>query len=89
MTGLFGSSSIVDYSMTKGGIHAFTRALSGSLDAARNPRERRRARPGLDAALNPSDDAKKAETFGAGTPMKRPAQPEELAPAYALHRRGM
>lgn len=31
VTGFEGSSAIVDYSMTKGGIHAFTRALSGSL----------------------------------------------------------
>jgi NAD(P)-dependent dehydrogenase (short-subunit alcohol dehydrogenase family) len=31
VTGIDGSKDLVDYSMTKGGIHAFTRALSGSL----------------------------------------------------------
>jgi NAD(P)-dependent dehydrogenase (short-subunit alcohol dehydrogenase family) len=35
--------------------------------------------------LNPSDkDAKKVATFGADTPMKRPAQPEEVAPAFVF-----
>jgi NAD(P)-dependent dehydrogenase (short-subunit alcohol dehydrogenase family) len=33
VTGLLGNSNIIDYSMTKGGIHSFTRALSGSLAA--------------------------------------------------------
>jgi NAD(P)-dependent dehydrogenase (short-subunit alcohol dehydrogenase family) len=33
--------------------------------------------------LNPSDkEADEVAQFGAKTPMKRPAQPEELAPAY-------
>src|SRR3569832_1467980 len=31
VTGIEGSKQLVDYSMTKGGIHAFTRALSGNL----------------------------------------------------------
>ena len=31
VTGLMGNSTIIDYSMTKGGIHALIRALSGSL----------------------------------------------------------
>lgn len=81
VTGLFGSSSIVDYSMTKGGIHAFTRALSGSL-LPRGIRVNAVAPGPVWTPLNPSDSAEKAEKFGAGTPMKRPAQPEELAPAY-------
>jgi len=33
--------------------------------------------------LNPSDkEAKDVAKFGADTPMKRPAQPEEIAPAF-------
>ena len=83
VTGLFGSSSIVDYSMTKGGIHAFTRALSGSL-LPRGIRVNAVAPGPVWTPLNPSDSAEKAEKFGAGTPMKRPAQPEELAPAYVF-----
>jgi NAD(P)-dependent dehydrogenase (short-subunit alcohol dehydrogenase family) len=35
--------------------------------------------------LNPSDKQQKdVRTFGATTPMKRPAQPEEIAPAYVF-----
>lgn len=83
VTGMFGSSSIVDYSMTKGGIHAFTRALSGSL-MPRGIRVNAVAPGPVWTPLNPSDDAEKAAKFGSGTPMKRPAQPEELAPAYVF-----
>lgn len=83
VTGLFGSSSIVDYSMTKGGIHAFTRALSGSL-LPRGIRVNAVAPGPVWTPLNPSDSAEKAEEFGSNTPMKRPAQPEELAPTYVF-----
>jgi NAD(P)-dependent dehydrogenase (short-subunit alcohol dehydrogenase family) len=35
--------------------------------------------------LNPSDkDAKDVREFGAEQPMKRPAQPEEIAPAFVF-----
>ncbi|WP_424810912.1 SDR family oxidoreductase [Roseococcus sp. YIM B11640] len=83
VTGLMGSPAIVDYSMTKGGIHAFTRALSGAL-IARGIRVNAVAPGPVWTPLNPSDDAEKAKHFGEGTPMKRPAQPEELAPAYVF-----
>ena len=50
VTGIDGSKDLVDYSMTKGGIHAFTRALVGQPAAARHPGELRGAGAGLDAA---------------------------------------
>ncbi len=35
--------------------------------------------------LNPSDkEADKVASFGADSPMKRPAQPEEIAPAFVF-----
>lgn len=83
VTGFEGSATIVDYSMTKGGIHAFTRALSGNL-LARGIRVNAVAPGPVWTPLNPSDDPAKAKTFGADTPMRRPAQPEELAPAYVF-----
>jgi NAD(P)-dependent dehydrogenase (short-subunit alcohol dehydrogenase family) len=84
VTGIDGSKELIDYSMTKGGIHAFTRALSGNL-LARGIRVNCVAPGPVWTPLNPSD--KKAEDvsrFGEKTPMKRPAQPEEIAPAYVF-----
>ncbi|WP_192257808.1 SDR family oxidoreductase [Mesorhizobium silamurunense] len=84
VTGIEGSKELVDYSMTKGGIHAFTRALSGNL-IGKGIRVNAVAPGPVWTPLNPSE--KKAEDvaqFGAKTPMKRPAQPEEIAPAYVF-----
>jgi NAD(P)-dependent dehydrogenase (short-subunit alcohol dehydrogenase family) len=81
VTGLLGNSTIIDYTMTKGGIHAFTRALSGSL-AARGIRVNAVAPGPVWTPLNPSDNPTHMSEFGAETRMKRPAQPEEIAPAY-------
>jgi NAD(P)-dependent dehydrogenase (short-subunit alcohol dehydrogenase family) len=81
VTGLLGNSTIIDYSMTKGGIHSLTRALSGSL-AARGIRVNAVAPGPVWTPLNPSDNPEKMASFGCNTRMKRPAQPEEVAPAY-------
>ena len=84
VTGLTGSKSLVDYSMTKGGIHAFTKALSGNL-MPKGIRVNAVAPGPVWTPLNPSDKtAEDVSEFGANTPMKRPAQPEEIAPAYVF-----
>jgi NAD(P)-dependent dehydrogenase (short-subunit alcohol dehydrogenase family) len=84
ITGIDGSKALVDYSMTKGGIHAFTRALSGNL-MSRGIRVNAVAPGPVWTPLNPSEkEAEDVSQFGAKTPMKRPAQPEEIAPAYVL-----
>ena len=84
VTGIDGSKELVDYSMTKGGIHAFTRALAGNL-VSRGIRVNAVAPGPVWTPLNPSDrEAGEVSRFGASTPMKRPAQPEELAPAYVF-----
>jgi NAD(P)-dependent dehydrogenase (short-subunit alcohol dehydrogenase family) len=84
VTGIAGSKDLVDYSMTKGGIHAFTRALSGSL-MPRGIRVNCVAPGPVWTPLNPSDkEAEKVAHFGEQAKMKRPAQPEELAPAYVF-----
>ena len=84
VTGLFGSKDLVDYSMTKGGIHAFTRSLASHL-VPRGIRVNAVAPGPVWTPLNPADkEAEDASKFGAKTPMKRPAQPEEIAPAYVF-----
>jgi NAD(P)-dependent dehydrogenase (short-subunit alcohol dehydrogenase family) len=84
VTGLLGNKDLLDYSMTKGGIHAFTRSLGTSL-LKRGIRVNCVAPGPVWTPLNPADKgADEIPQFGADTPMGRPAQPEEIAPAYVF-----
>jgi NAD(P)-dependent dehydrogenase (short-subunit alcohol dehydrogenase family) len=82
ITGLEGSKELLDYSATKGAIHAFTKSLAQNL-VEQGIRVNCVAPGPVWTPLNPSDKpAKDIAEFGADTPMKRPAQPEEIAPAF-------
>jgi NAD(P)-dependent dehydrogenase (short-subunit alcohol dehydrogenase family) len=84
VTGLLGNARLLDYSMTKGGIHAFARSLATHL-VDRGIRVNVVAPGPVWTPLNPADKLPQAvEKFGADTPMKRPAQPEEIAPAFVF-----
>ncbi|MCC4592788.1 SDR family oxidoreductase [Xanthomonas campestris pv. cannae] len=83
-TGLFGSKSLLDYSATKGAIHAFTMALASQLQP-RGIRVNAVAPGPVWTPLNPADkSAEDVAEFGKQNPMGRPAQPEELSPAYVF-----
>lgn len=86
VTGIFGSQKLPDYSATKGAINAFTKALSMEL-LEKGIRVNAIAPGPVWTPLNPADPglpAKEVAKFGAQTPIGRPAQPEELAPAYVF-----
>lgn len=84
VTGILGNKDLLDYSMTKGGIHAFARSLATHL-VDRNIRVNVVAPGPVWTPLNPADKSgKRVQKFGAATPMKRPAQPEEIAPAFVF-----
>jgi len=85
-TGLEGSSKLLDYSATKGAIHAYTRSLAEAL-VGRGIRVNCVAPGPVWTPLNPADKGASPEQiskFGSQTQMGRPAQPEELAPAYVF-----
>jgi len=83
-TGLFGNARLLDYSMTKGGIHAFTKALASNM-VSRGIRVNAVAPGPVWTPLNAADQpAERVRDFGKSSAMGRPAQPEELAPAYVF-----
>jgi NAD(P)-dependent dehydrogenase (short-subunit alcohol dehydrogenase family) len=86
VTGIKGSGELPDYSATKGAINAFTKTLAQNV-LDRGIRVNAVAPGPVWTPLNPADDGMtpdKVAKFGAQSPIGRPAQPEELAPAYVF-----
>jgi NAD(P)-dependent dehydrogenase (short-subunit alcohol dehydrogenase family) len=84
VTGFRGSKRLVDYAATKGAIQAFTYSLAQQV-VEKGIRVNGVApgpvwTPLIPASFSPEEVAK----FGKDTPMKRPAQPSEIAPAFVF-----
>ena len=82
IVGLTGNTMLIDYTATKGAIHAFTKSLALNL-ADRGIRVNSVApgpvwTPAIPATMPQSE----VERFGHEVALARPGQPEELAPAY-------
>lgn len=82
VTAYKGNPMLIDYSSTKGAIVAFTRSLAMNL-AERGIRVNGVAPGPIWTPLIPSTfDEDHVASFGSNVPMKRPGQPEEVAPTY-------
>jgi NAD(P)-dependent dehydrogenase (short-subunit alcohol dehydrogenase family) len=84
--GIMGSAALPDYSATKGAIIAFTKSLAQML-LPKGIRANVVAPGPVWTPLNPADEGVSPEEvakFGEKAPIKRPAQPEEIAPAYVF-----
>lgn len=79
-----GNAQLMDYSATKGAIVSFTRSLSQSL-IEKGIRVNAVAPGPVWTPLIPSTmPAEHVEKFGSSVPMKRAAQPDEIAPCYVF-----
>lgn len=85
-TSIYGSAQLPDYSSTKGAINALTKTLGSAL-IDKGIRVNAVAPGPVWTPLNPADPGmtpEKVAEFGKSNPMGRPAQPEEIAPAYVF-----
>lgn len=78
-----GAKGLLDYASSKGAITAFTRSLSENL-VEKGIRVNGVAPGPIWTPLNPMGGAppEKIAHFGESTPMKRPGQPNEVAPSF-------
>jgi len=84
ITGLNGSKDLLDYSATKGAIHAFTKSLAQNL-VEKKIRVNCVAPGPIWTPLVASDfDPEEVKEHGKNVPMERAGQPEEVAPAYVF-----
>lgn len=84
VTGLEGSKHLLDYAATNAAIHNFTKSLAQNL-IDKKIRVNCVAPGPVWTPLNPAERSDEdIQDFGKDTPLGRPAQPEEIAPAYVF-----
>lgn len=84
MTGLLGSKELLDNSATKGTIHTFTKSLAQNV-VDRGVRVNCVTPAPVWTPLNVADKrAREAGEHEEDVPMGRPAQPDEIAPAFVF-----
>ena len=82
VTSFRGSKHLIDYASTKGAIETFTYSLAQNLIECGIRVNGVAPGPIWTPLITSSFDKEKQEKFGTDTPMKRPGQPSEVAPAY-------
>lgn len=84
VTAYRGSPHLLDYSATKGAVVSFTRSLSKQLVEKDIYVNAVAPGPVWTPLIPASFDEQKVSEFGQQVPLKRPAQPSEIAPAYVF-----
>jgi len=84
IVGMTGLELLIDYSSTKGAIHAFTKSLALSLGERGIRVNCVVPGPVWTPNIPGTMPIEEVENFGHEVALKRPGQPEELAPAYVL-----
>lgn len=84
ITAYNGNETLIDYSMTKGALTTFTRSLAINLIDKGIRVNSVAPGPVWTPLIPASFDGNKVSTFGQNTPMKRAAQPVEIAEAYVF-----
>jgi NAD(P)-dependent dehydrogenase (short-subunit alcohol dehydrogenase family) len=88
ITGLEGNKTLIDYAATKGAIHAFTKSLAQSLVEKGIRVNCVAPGPVWTPFIPSSGTPQKTAEHGKDAPMGRPAQPEEIAPAFVFFASG-
>jgi NAD(P)-dependent dehydrogenase (short-subunit alcohol dehydrogenase family) len=84
VTAYKGHKTLLDYSSTKGAIVSFTRSLSEALSEERIRVNAVAPGPIWTPLIPASFDPERVAKHGASVPMKRPGQPNEVAPCYVF-----
>ena len=84
ITGLEGHKELLDYASTKGAIHSFTKSLAKQLVEKKIRVNCVSPGPIWTPLIVTDKEPEEAGQHGKRTPMNRPGQPEEVAPAYVF-----